>query len=197
MSRRHGTTFPWFRRRRGGPAPGPGSRPCRASAEESDSPSSTRSIAPSKARRCTRFLIWRSVMRSASAAVIPFCRRTPSVWLKSRMVWEMMKGPMTGILRSQASLFSRPASDAPPPGRDEADHGRDGDEEPVVEREVGARDQDPGRERHLAPQRMQQRLKAREQEEEEEHDDAEGRDDDHEREAIAVRSAVRSSFSRS
>ena len=132
-------------------------------------------MAPSKARRCTRFLIWRSVMRSASAAVIPFSQEDPERLAEVEDGLGDDEGAdERASWRSQASLFSRPASaraTARPPMR--PIDGRDGDEEAVVEREVGERDQDPGRERHLAPQGMQQRLKARQQEEEEEHDDPE------------------------
>jgi len=63
-----------------------GKQPVRVRATERASPSRTRAVAVLKAVRCTSLPICFSVMRRASEAVIPFSRRTESVWLNEKTV---------------------------------------------------------------------------------------------------------------
>jgi hypothetical protein len=85
------------------------------------------------------------------------------------------EGPDAGSLRSQASLFSRPPRSRASARTRPADGGASATKIAVVEREVGEPDQDPGRDRHLAAEGVEQGLEPRQEEEEEEEDDAEGR----------------------
>jgi hypothetical protein len=61
------------------------------------------------AARWTTLAICFSVMRSASAAVMPFSSSTDSVWLKASTVCATANGPISGSLSSQASVAWRPA----------------------------------------------------------------------------------------
>ncbi|MEN9813053.1 MAG: hypothetical protein RL479_1739 [Verrucomicrobiota bacterium] len=87
-----------------------GKQPVRPSAADSASPSSTRAIAAWKAARCTVLPICFSVIRSASAAVMPFSSSTESVCAKASTVCATTNGPVSGSRSSHASVAARPAS---------------------------------------------------------------------------------------
>ena len=63
-----------------------------------------------KASRCTVLPICFSVIRSASAAVMPFSSSTERVCANASTVCETMNGPASGTRRSQASVAARPAA---------------------------------------------------------------------------------------
>jgi hypothetical protein len=69
-----------------------------------------RLVASSKARRCTRFVIWRAVILSASAVVIPFSSNTLKVCEIASTVCETANGAVNGTRRSRASVDARPGS---------------------------------------------------------------------------------------